>query len=339
MTNELTVAPLTYTRDQVDLIKRTVANGSTDDELKLFIHTAKKTGLDPLTRQIHAIKRGGRMTIQTGIDGLRLIADRTGKYAPGPITVETEGDKIISATATVRKLVADTWHDVTATAYFDEYKQEFNGRLGGLWAKMPRVMISKCAEAICLRRAFPAELSGLYSTEEMSQADSPKEPEVYKNPEPAFMPKTAKAIEEAELAEDEPIPFEPTVKAKQKQVAGNIKKVIEHLGGKEVVPAKDNGTVITGQVEAGEIAKKGTNKNGKPYTKYSITVGGEKHSTFSSEYFNTAREAKQNGWIVSIEYKTTRWGRDIVDMEVSGDANIVEAEVVEEEGGELPLDE
>jgi len=167
------------TEEQVDLIKRTVAKGATNDELALFLYQAKRTGLDPLLRQIHAVKRWseGRevMAIQTGIDGYRLIADRTERYTPGRATTFEHDDngKLVSATAFIKKLVAGEWHEVTATAYYDEYVQKKrDGNPNRFWKGMPHNQLAKCAEALALRRAFPAELSGLYTHEEMQQADN-----------------------------------------------------------------------------------------------------------------------------------------------------------------------
>lgn len=165
-----------FSPDQIALLKTTVAKGCSDDELKLFLHVCQRSGLDPFARQIYAIKRKNRrtnteeMTIQTGIDGYRVIAERTGKYAPGPepkYNYDKEG-RLISATSSVFKLVGDRWFEVSATAFFVEYVQEGNQ----LWGKLPHVMLSKVAESLCLRRAFPNELSGVYTHEEMAQAES-----------------------------------------------------------------------------------------------------------------------------------------------------------------------
>ena len=166
------------TPDQVELIKSQIAVNATDDELKLFLHVANKSGLDPLARQIYFIKRGGKMTIMTAIDGFRAIADRTGQYIGSSDPVfEDKGDIPIKATVTVNKVVAGVVGDFTATARWSEY---YPGEAQGfMWNKMPHTMLGKCAEALALRKAFPAQLSGLYTGDEMDQAnndDKPNEP-------------------------------------------------------------------------------------------------------------------------------------------------------------------
>jgi len=160
-----------WTPAQVDLIRRTVAEKATNDELALFLYQAHRTGLDPLARQIYCVKRGNRATIQTGIDGYRLLAARTGAYAGNddPEYLGEEEGHPLQATATVWKIVAGQRCPFTATARWSEYRVE--GDSGMMWRRMPYLMLGKCAESLALRKAFPAELSGLYTDDEMAQAD------------------------------------------------------------------------------------------------------------------------------------------------------------------------
>lgn len=166
-----------WTQEQVALVKRTLFKDATDDELKLFMHVALKSGLDPFARQIYAVKRQDyktgewRMTIQTSIDGFRLIAARTNAYA-GKDEAAFEYNPSGNPTkckVTVYKLVQGVRCAFTATAKWDEYYP--GDKVGFMWKKLPETMLEKCCEAKALRMAFPAELSGLYSTEEMQQAD------------------------------------------------------------------------------------------------------------------------------------------------------------------------
>jgi phage recombination protein Bet len=163
--------------EKKELIKRTYMKGASDDELELFGHVCKKTGLDPMMKQIFAIARFDSklnrdvFTFQTSIDGFRVIADRTGRYAPGPeskFEYNKDGE-LQSATAYVKKLTSDgTWHTVSVTAFWDEYVQKTKeGKVTKFWIEKGHLMLSKCAESLALRKAFPAELSQATKEEEV----------------------------------------------------------------------------------------------------------------------------------------------------------------------------
>lgn len=175
-----------FSSKHVEILKNTTCKGLTQYEFEVFLMTCERTKLDPFMKQIHAVKRKETMTIQTGIDGYRLIAERTHCYAPGPETTYTfrKDGSLESATAYVKKLTTKdgTWHIVSATAYFDEYCQIYTDRQTGdrrpmgLWGTMPKTMLSKCAESVALRKAFPGEMSNVYTKEEMDQADNLDDP-------------------------------------------------------------------------------------------------------------------------------------------------------------------
>jgi phage recombination protein Bet len=173
MTDALALAPSpapVVTRDQLELIKRTVAVGATDAELELFLFDCQRRGVHPLDRLIHFTKRGGRYTPITSIDFLRGRAHDTGEMA-GSDDVQFDKDAR-TATVTVYRLTRGTRYAYSATARYGEYVPDPgpNGRGDVMWKRMPHVMLGKCAEALALRKAFPQQLGGLYVKEELEQA-------------------------------------------------------------------------------------------------------------------------------------------------------------------------
>lgn len=187
------------TPKQLDLIRRTVAADCSPEEFDLFIEVSRRVGLDPFRKQIHAVvynkdkpdKR--KMSIITGIDGFRSVADRSGRYRPGedePEIIYDERAKdektnplgIERAVVTVFKSGPDgQWYPLKGVAYWSEFaplKEIWaNGRPTGEfelpfgnWRKMPRVMIAKCAEAQALRKGWPEDLAGVYAAEEIERA-------------------------------------------------------------------------------------------------------------------------------------------------------------------------
>ncbi len=220
-----------FSEEQIELIKRTVCKGASNDELAMFLHIAQKSGLDPFAKQIYAIKRkdfkSGMevMTIQTSIDGYRLIAERTGKYAPGKApeyAYKTDGS-LKSATVTINKRVGDQWFEVQATAFYDEYVQRFGDKIANMWQKMPHVMLAKCAESLALRRAFPNETLGILTADEMEQSTNESPMRTVRMPEPktyAISPPPVSAI-------DDQVRGEPIVSDRDKLLENSLREPSE----------------------------------------------------------------------------------------------------------------
>lgn len=193
--------PGRLTEGMLDTLKATIAQDLTNDELALFAAVCERTGLDPFAKQIYGIKRTtrrkvngqwieeGHLTIQTAIDGYRLIAERSGLYGGqdpaewcGPDGTWTDvwlsSDPPVAARVAVYR--KDVARPFVGVARFDAYADRWPakdgqtvGDLRNLWKTMPDGQIAKCAEALALRKAFPNDLSGIYTTEEMEQANNP----------------------------------------------------------------------------------------------------------------------------------------------------------------------
>lgn len=182
---------------EIALISRTVAIGAPLQELAVFLHSCRQLGLDPLLRQAYWIRRSGKGALQVGIDGFRAIAERSGTYA-GAESLEFRGQMewayngatvIVPeiARATIWKIVGGHKSAFVGEAYWSEFVP--SERDAFMWAKMPRHMLGKVAEAQALRRAFPAQLGAIEMNDDIG-ADMQNPPVITEvEPEPDPEPK------------------------------------------------------------------------------------------------------------------------------------------------------
>ncbi len=229
-----------FSGEELDVIRRTVAAKTSKDQFALFIQVCKYSGLNPFARQIYAVVRGSEMTVQTGIDGYRILAERSGKYAGqiGPEWCGEDGewkDVWLSskppAAARIGVLRRDFEKPIWGVAKFTSYEGTSN-----LWRKMPDAMLAKCAESLALRRAFPAEMAGIYTKEEMDQADDQVQATASPMPTQTTVEPTSEPGEAVEST-IEPEPVQPRLvsSAKLNKIYGKGRRAGLYVNAEEFV--------------------------------------------------------------------------------------------------------
>jgi len=175
---------LVFDAEQRQILRDTYANGATDGEFAVLMEVATQRGLNPFKREIFFVKRWDSdkhrevWQPQVSVDGLRLIAQRTGLYdgQDEPEFVEdADGTPKLCKVRVYRK---DWTRPAVGVAYWSEYvqttrdKQTGKTRPNSMWSKMPHTMLAKCAESLAIRKAFTESAAGLYTDAEMGQADN-----------------------------------------------------------------------------------------------------------------------------------------------------------------------
>jgi phage recombination protein Bet len=167
-----------------------------DGDRSVFLHVSQRTGLDPFARQIYMIPRREKVpgtqnwrtkwTIQTGIEGWRVIRDRAerrygvrgtlsraiwydGDGNEHKVWVRPDPPAACELTYTVKD-GDGTETPYTSVLQFREYAQTgSDGQLIAQWGAKKSHMLEKCTEADVYRKAFPQDFSGIYLDDAMPQ--------------------------------------------------------------------------------------------------------------------------------------------------------------------------
>lgn len=211
-----------FTPEQQEMIRKSFLNGATEAEARVLLELAKVRKLNPISGQIHFVKRSKRegqgwvsvWAAQVGIDGFRAIAERTGKYE-GQDEPEFETDKAGRPTLCRVRVYRKDWsRPIVGVAHFSEYVQKnSDGQPNHMWTSKPFLMIAKCAEALALRKAFPDDLGGLYTPDEQ-----PEEIEMNEAPKAAPVASNNRIAEAAKLKAARTVDVEVVPRASPKKM-------------------------------------------------------------------------------------------------------------------------
>ena len=168
---------MTWTPEQVDTIKRTVAQSATPSELQMFLHVASKNGLDPLMREIWLVQNKGKNQIMTARDGYLKIANSSTHFMGMLSDVVCEKDRFTKQNTSVIHRYTNEERGKIIGAYALVYRDDrpiptyFYAHMAdyytnsGAWLQYPHAMIIKVAESMALKRAFA--INGLVTKEEI----------------------------------------------------------------------------------------------------------------------------------------------------------------------------
>lgn len=252
--------PLDFSSDQRQLIRDTFCNGASDSEFEVLMEVARARRLNPLFKHIYFVKRYDSQkkrevwSTQVSIDGLRTIAERTGKYdgQDEPEYIIENGRLICAKVRVYRK---DWTRPAVGVAFFDEYAQKTReGGLTAFWRDKPHVMLAKCAESLAMRKAFPEDMSGLYTPEEMGAVERVTADVVYTGPnEPSKQ--EARDVEttiiRAESSPQKAAPVAPTVDDQAVALEQGLRASLAQEFARRIRAA---GTVPLLDVVRGEVA-------------------------------------------------------------------------------------
>ncbi|MBL8604565.1 MAG: phage recombination protein Bet [Myxococcales bacterium] len=260
--------PLDFSEAQRRLIRDSFANGASDAEFEVLIEIARARRLNPLMRQIHFVQRWdgdkGRpvWAAQVSIDGLRALAERTGLYAG-----QDEPEFVEHPDGTLKLCKVRVWRrdwprPAVGIAYWDEYVQQIRDRQTGkqrptaMWARMPHVMLAKCAESLALRKAFPEDMGGLYTSEEMGQSQNESPAVQHRRAYHQGLQEAAERVAEAHAPSPAPV------------VLPTPKRLVSATVAAQSVPVAEVAVVSMPAEVLGDGATAAAAKTGDPWFEY-----------------------------------------------------------------------